>query len=48
MIKKNIGSYGQKNGSSHRKIPVQEFSDRKPRGVLMAGLIAGDCSAVAA
>lgn len=41
MIKKNIDSYGQKNGSSHREDSRTRVFRQKATGVLMTGLIAG-------
>ncbi|MDY8048943.1 WD40 repeat domain-containing protein [Paenibacillus polymyxa] len=41
MIKKNIDSYRQKNGSSHREGSRTRVFSQKATGVLMTGLIAG-------
>ncbi|MEK5319218.1 WD40 repeat domain-containing protein [Paenibacillus sp. FSL L8-0644] len=41
MIKKNIDSYGQKNGSSHREDSRTRIFRQKATGLLMIGLIAG-------
>ncbi|KAF6576811.1 TolB-like translocation protein [Paenibacillus sp. SEL3] len=40
MIKKNIDSYGQKNGSSHREDSRTRIFRQKATGLLMIGLIA--------